>query len=318
MIKKIIFDTDLGGDCDDAGALAVLHVFADMGEAELLCVTHSNSMPYAPGAIEVINNYYGRTVPIGCYKPEGLMDEGYDNYAYRLATEFPSTVTRENAWDATGLLRKTLTSQPDGSVTIVTVGQLTNMELLLNSKPDKYSDLTGVELVASKVLEFSVMGGHFPEPGEKLYLGDYLLEHEFNIEKAAEAAAAFIDLSPVPVTFLPFKTGMVVKTGGNLLEQDNPLNPVTAAYRYYENSERESWDLTAVLYAVRGYEPFWKSSGWGRISIDGEGVTVFKEEPGVRHRYMLEKGNADDIREILNELLIREPKQMRIPAAGAV
>lgn len=37
---KIIFDTDIGGDCDDAGALALLHRLCDMGEAELLAVTH--------------------------------------------------------------------------------------------------------------------------------------------------------------------------------------------------------------------------------------------------------------------------------------
>ena len=41
---KIIFDTDIGGDCDDAGALALIHRLCDKGEAELLAVTHcSNS-----------------------------------------------------------------------------------------------------------------------------------------------------------------------------------------------------------------------------------------------------------------------------------
>ena len=36
---KIIFDTDIGGDCDDAGTLAMLHRLCDKGEAELLAVT---------------------------------------------------------------------------------------------------------------------------------------------------------------------------------------------------------------------------------------------------------------------------------------
>ena len=30
-ITKIIFDTDIGGDCDDTGALAMLHHLCDMG-----------------------------------------------------------------------------------------------------------------------------------------------------------------------------------------------------------------------------------------------------------------------------------------------
>ena len=35
---KIIFDTDIGGDCDDAGALAMLHRLCDKGEAQLLAI----------------------------------------------------------------------------------------------------------------------------------------------------------------------------------------------------------------------------------------------------------------------------------------
>ncbi len=35
--KNVILDTDMGGDCDDTGALAVLHALADnRGEAILL------------------------------------------------------------------------------------------------------------------------------------------------------------------------------------------------------------------------------------------------------------------------------------------
>jgi hypothetical protein len=32
---KIIFDTDMHTDCDDAGALAILHTLADKGECEI-------------------------------------------------------------------------------------------------------------------------------------------------------------------------------------------------------------------------------------------------------------------------------------------
>ena len=31
-IPRIIFDTDMGSDCDDVGALALLNVYADRGE----------------------------------------------------------------------------------------------------------------------------------------------------------------------------------------------------------------------------------------------------------------------------------------------
>ena len=44
--ETIIFDTDIGCDCDDAGALALLHRLCDKGEARLLAVTHCQNSPY--------------------------------------------------------------------------------------------------------------------------------------------------------------------------------------------------------------------------------------------------------------------------------
>ena len=59
---KIVFDTDIGGDCDDAGTLAMLHRLCDKGEAELLAVTHCYASPYVAGCIDAINKFYGRSV----------------------------------------------------------------------------------------------------------------------------------------------------------------------------------------------------------------------------------------------------------------
>lgn len=57
---RVIFDTGYSTDCDDPGALAVLHALADNGEAEILAKGASTSRPKAPGAIDVVNTYYGR------------------------------------------------------------------------------------------------------------------------------------------------------------------------------------------------------------------------------------------------------------------
>src|SRR3990170_406515 len=57
---KIIFDTDFHTDCDDAGALAVLHALADRGECEILAIMCSTRDPFSAPAIDVINTYYGR------------------------------------------------------------------------------------------------------------------------------------------------------------------------------------------------------------------------------------------------------------------
>src|SRR5688572_15365153 len=63
---RVILDTDLGIDVDDAGALAVLHALADKGEVRILATVANVNDPYAPGALDAINTYYGRpNIPVG-------------------------------------------------------------------------------------------------------------------------------------------------------------------------------------------------------------------------------------------------------------
>jgi hypothetical protein len=68
--EKIILDTDMGSDCDDAGALALLNEYAREGKAEILGVIFSSgAVPYGVGVIDAINRYYDHhDIPIGaCY-----------------------------------------------------------------------------------------------------------------------------------------------------------------------------------------------------------------------------------------------------------
>ena len=64
-IKKVIFDTDIGGDCDDAGALAIIHRAEQRGLVKLLAVTVSTGDPWAPACADAINRYYGHATPVG-------------------------------------------------------------------------------------------------------------------------------------------------------------------------------------------------------------------------------------------------------------
>ena len=75
-----------------------------------------------------------------------------DRYVSDLVGHFASPV--KNSSDvptAVDNYRKVLASQEDGSVRIASIGITTNMRDLLNSKPDKWSPLTGKELIAAKV-----------------------------------------------------------------------------------------------------------------------------------------------------------------------
>src|SRR5882762_4098571 len=67
--NSIIFDTDIAPDYDDVGALAMLHAFADQGEAEILATISSNAFETTAPTLSVINTYFKRPgIAIGVVK----------------------------------------------------------------------------------------------------------------------------------------------------------------------------------------------------------------------------------------------------------
>src|SRR5215467_14514236 len=63
---RLIFDTDMGNDIDDALALAMIHSLESRGEAKLLAVTITKDNPWAAPFIDMVNHFYHRPdIPIG-------------------------------------------------------------------------------------------------------------------------------------------------------------------------------------------------------------------------------------------------------------
>ncbi|MDZ7724498.1 MAG: hypothetical protein U5R06_17270 [candidate division KSB1 bacterium] len=102
---NIIFDTDMGSDCDDAGALALLHAYADQNKAEILgCVYTSGRVPYGAGVVQAINIACGRpAVPVGAYHGTDVGDPVDKMSAEKLAkdtTAFGNTLDDGRpSWD---------------------------------------------------------------------------------------------------------------------------------------------------------------------------------------------------------------------------
>ena len=63
--------------------------------------------------------------------------------------------------DAWVVYRRVLAAQPDHSVTIASIGMLTNLYLLFQSEGDEYSPLSGIDLVAQKVEKVVYMDGGY-------------------------------------------------------------------------------------------------------------------------------------------------------------
>ena len=158
---KLILDTDMSGDCDDAGALALLHALADRGECELLATVanRKDKTNASAAAVDAINTYYGRPdIPIGTDKQGPTDLQRTSLYAPALRDEFPNDIGPDDrAPDALDVYRRVLAAQPDGSVTICSVGALSNLAELWRRAP---------ELVRAKVQRLVVMGGEFPHVEE--------------------------------------------------------------------------------------------------------------------------------------------------------
>ena len=85
---RVIFDTDIMGDVDDVGAVAVLHALADLGEADILAMGVSSKNPWSPLCLSALNTYFGRgDIPVGALKGPGPSKRS--RYAQQIAEEFP-------------------------------------------------------------------------------------------------------------------------------------------------------------------------------------------------------------------------------------
>ncbi len=308
-------------DVDDVGALALLHALADAGEAEILACMISVPHEYVGPCIDVINTFYGRPdIPIGNVKgfqrgyPQDNGQEIPSNYAQKMAETFPHRLKKSSdAEDAVALYRKILAAQPDKSVQIVSVGFLTNLKNLLNSTADAASPLNGEELVAKKVSQWVCMGAIFPNRGR-----------EYNVMMDTGASVRAINDWPTPIIFSGFEIGARIFTA-NALKSKPETNPIRMGYEWYwdkkENINRESWDLTTVLYAVRGAEPYWKLSEPGKClmhATHGYGESEWIPFSKGNHRYLIEKMPPAEVGTVIDELLCRDPLRNYTAANGFI
>jgi len=300
---KIILDSDIGQDCDDAGVMALMHKFADYGEAEILATMFPMQDPMGAPAMDVINTYYGRPdIPIGTYKGNfQYIGKLFDHYNTKLATHFPHNLKHGNdAPDAVELYRKILAKQPDKSVVIVAVGPERLLADLLKTGADRYSKLNGRDLVNKKVRLLSLMGAGFPK------------DHEWNIKIAPDAARLVAETWPTPIVYSGNEIGKAVLTGSRLLTETPENNPVRASYENHpfvnkETKVRQSWDQTAMHFAVRGAGSVWSLESKGYNFIDETGKNEWRRDSDKEHSYLILKKPAKEVEKIIEDLMVAPP-----------
>jgi pyrimidine-specific ribonucleoside hydrolase len=299
---KIIFDTDLGPDYDDVGALAFLHAMADSGKAEILGTMASNKHELVAPSIEVINRYFGRSdLPIGAPKTSGASMTASQHWPDSLVARYKHEIrSTDDVPDAVGLYRKILSSQPDSSVTIITVGFLTNMANLLKSQSDSISPLTGFELISKKVKILVSMAGAFPEG------------REFNVFIDSVSSEYVFNEWPGKIIFSGFEIGSKIFTGLRLVNSDIRNSPVKDVFRIAmaaseeDRNGRMSWDETAVLIGVYGTDRFFDTKR-GRIIVNPDGSNRWEDDPKGKQEYVIQKMPVPEIEKFIEDRMMHLP-----------
>jgi inosine-uridine nucleoside N-ribohydrolase len=305
IVKKpvnIIFDSDMGPDYDDVGAIAILHALADKGEANILATVASTKYEGVAAVLNVFNTYFKRPdIPIGVPKGNALELRDWQHWTDTLLVKYPHQIKiNDEVPDAVKIYRKVLASQPDKSVTIVTIGFLTNLSNLLNSAPDEYSPLDGKQLIQKKVKLLVSMAGKYPSG------------YEFNVMKDAAASQNVYENWDTPVIFSGFEVGAKIMAGLPLIHNKEMKNdPVKDVFsisipKAAEDSlGRKSWDETAVLVAIEGYSPLY-TLHFGRIKVAADGKNTW-DDSGKGQAYLVEKMDFKKVQDMINELIMHEP-----------
>ena len=262
---RMIIETDMGNDIDDALALAMALRAVDEGKVQLLAVGCHKNCATAAAYTDAVCTYYGHPeVPVAM---SITPVQEFSDYVDYTAVEKDYPKSRTEYPEPVELYRELLRQSPDHSVVFVSLGFGTTLAQLLE---------TDRELVAKKTIGLSVMAGSY---GEKK-------RAEYNVVNDILAMKKVFELWPTKIWQNPFEIGKQTMYPGKLVEQNlgyEGLNPVAEGYKAYKQMpyDRPSWDILSVLYILQ--PELFTQSAPGTVTVDDEGYTWFTPDPQGRH-----------------------------------
>lgn len=270
--EKVIIDTDVGNDCDDIAALSVLGNAYKKKMVDVAAVTVCNQSEAAIHATDILLEEYGIDCPLG--RADNDQPVHAEDYAKAIDEKWTarSKTDPSRIESATTVLRRTLANNKGKKIKLITIGMFNNIANFLRSEGDGISNKTGRELLEENVSEIVSMAGNFHD---QTYA-------EFNITEALPAAREVINNTSVPITFLDWQVGEVVKSGETFYNKTD--SPQYVAYSTYCHGElRQSWDPLTMYIALNGA---WEYSPKGNVTVDEQGHTLFQESKDGKCRYV--------------------------------
>jgi len=284
-----VFDCDMGNSIDDALALAMLYGFQGKNETRVLSVSVTKPNLNAAAFCDAVDRFYlgepgpfgGGSLPVGMAMT-GKMPDDTPMLTGPLSRKTPegkpafsrSIVKLNDTAEPVALIRNALTSQYDQNAMVVLTGPATNLAALL--------DLPGASaLIGQKVRYLTVAAGAFPSGPP-----------ETGIACDIAAARKLFAEWPTPIVVSGNEVGLALPFPASSIEKDfawSQAHPVVDAYRAYKPMpyDAPSWAMTAVLYAIRPQEGYFKLSEPGTVTVLVDGRTQFTASAGGKHRYLI-------------------------------
>jgi len=304
-IEKIIIDTDLGADCDDAGALAVAFELEREGKIEILGIIASSKDKYSIGAVDAIATFYGRgadslyganqTIDVGC--GDGLRYDGRNGFSDELAKDINryrnNIITKSGVASMRDKYYSILKSQPDHSVTVVVLGHTGGLYSILKDSNDR-------ELFHKKVKKVCFM----------TYTGStWEKDYNFGFHNTFPYTKFVLDNLKVDAYFGCHGSHLVY-TGYKLRSKYTVDNPVKRAYDIIlgNTPERPSWDQLVVLFAAFGDNDWFKIEKFGKLEYNSSGQTRWNlnENKSNHFRFGIEMP-ANYMGDIVEDYMTRAP-----------
>jgi hypothetical protein len=285
--KSIILDTDIGPDCDDVGAEAILLYFSRKYGFNVLGMVNCTSNPYGNGALDAVAQYCGyKDIPIAQFERPGFLTDGlrYNKYlSQNLSRNYMDGTLK--VWQSTHFYKDVLNKAEDNSIVVVTIGQFNTFCEILKAEPD---------LVNRKVYALVSMAGEYVTG-----------RREYNV---------ICDIPSAKYVFANFKNHIIMtgsEVGGNILTgfpdigKPDISNPIQMAYNLFTDgvNVRSSWDLTAVQFAVEGENGMYVLSDNGTNVISDDGRCIFTKHSDGLHNYLVKRKDDAFIAGYLNSIL---------------
>ena len=291
--KSVLLETDICGDVDDVGALALLLAESRRYGFGIAGININCTVPESAAAVTAILRSRGfPDLPLGMAAPQ---QELASVYLAECAALLPSEARAElSSKSSERLYQDVLATVPDHSLNIISIGFLQTLDQAWRANP---------ELFARKVDTVLVMGGSF------LYKPGY---REFNIVKSHQANAEdFVNHYPGPIVFVGFELGCDIYTDLSP-KADKLSDPVVAAYRAYSmkatgapTCRRNSWDPVTIDFAVHGEGARYRLSPSIDLKVD-DGVFHFHEDPAANRAFVIPNQSNEALGEYLSRQILAE------------